>query len=69
MNTDEVEELHQARRTLVLMRRTLARDLARLDVAPIELATGLREVLATIEAVDRALADAGHPFLEDERRS
>lgn len=66
MTTDEVEELHQARRTLVRMRRQIARNIGRLEVGPVSLAADLRTVLDAIEALDRALSDAGHPYLDVE---
>jgi hypothetical protein len=64
MNTDDVTVLQDARRSLVRQRTHIARRLASIELAPISIAEDLTKILVAIEAVDRTLADAGHPYFD-----
>lgn len=64
MNTDSVEDLTRARRSLVRQRDNLAKRIGAIEMAPVSMAEDLTRVLLAIEAVDRALANAGHPHFE-----
>lgn len=64
MNTDQVEDMHQARASLVRQRNLLAKRIGGIELAPVSMAEDLGKVLLTIEALDRALADAGHPYFD-----
>lgn len=63
MNTEEVEDLKRAREALARQRCALAKRIGALELAPISMAEDLTRTLLAIEAVDRALVDAGHPHL------
>ncbi len=64
MNTDQVEDMHRARGSLGRQRDLLTKRIGGIELAPISMAEDLSRVLLAIEAVDRALADAGHPYFE-----
>lgn len=64
MNTDEVAHMRDARGALARQRNNLLRRIAAIELAPIAMAEDLTKILVAIEAVDRALADAGHPYFE-----
>ncbi|MEH3066465.1 MAG: hypothetical protein PGN33_28325 [Methylobacterium radiotolerans] len=61
MTADEIEDLNRARAALARQRNAIARRLGGLDLAPISMAEDLTRTLLAIEAVDRALVDAGQP--------
>jgi NifB/MoaA-like Fe-S oxidoreductase len=63
MRSEEIEELKQARESLVRRRGALARQIAGNELPSVESAEELAKVQAGIEAIDRALADAGQPYL------
>lgn len=64
MNTDSVEGLTRARGSLVRQRDVLATRIGGIELAPVSMAEDLTRILLAIEAVDRALANAGHPHFE-----
>lgn len=64
MTTDEIEDLNRARAALSRQRNAIARRLGTLDLAPISMAEDLTRTLLAIEALDRALTDAGHPYFD-----
>lgn len=64
MKTDSVEDLARARASLARQRDALAKRIGATELAPVPMAEDLTRVLLAIEAVDRALADAGHPHFE-----
>jgi hypothetical protein len=64
MNTDQVEDMHRARGSLVRQRDLLAKRIGGIELAPVSMADDLSKVLLAIEAVDRTLADAGHPYFD-----
>jgi hypothetical protein len=64
MTSDEIEDLKRARSALARQRNSIARRLSGLDVAPISMAEDLTRTLLAIEAVDRALVDAGQPHVD-----
>ena len=63
MTTDEVDDLNRARAALARQRNAIAKRLGGIELAPVSMAEDLTRVLSAIEAVDRALADAGRPYL------
>ena len=64
MTTDEVDDLNKARAALARQRNAISRRLATLDLAPISMADDLTKTLLAIEALDRALTDAGRPHVD-----
>ncbi|ACB27700.1 hypothetical protein ABID82_003753 [Methylobacterium sp. PvP062] len=64
MTADEIEDLNRARAALTRQRNAIARRLGGLDLAPISMAEDLTRTLLAIEAVDRALVDAGQPHID-----
>jgi hypothetical protein len=64
MTTDEIEDLNRARAALARQRNAIARRLGGLDLAPISMAEDLTRTLLAIEALDRALVDAGQPHVD-----
>ncbi|WP_336491026.1 hypothetical protein [Methylobacterium nigriterrae] len=64
MTTDEVDDLNRARSALVRQRSAIAKRLGSIDLAPVSMAEDLTRVLLAIEAVDRVLTDAGHPYFD-----
>lgn len=64
MTADEIEDLNRARAALARQRNAIARRLGGLDLAPISMAEDLTRTLLAIEAVDRALVDAGQPRID-----
>ncbi len=63
MTSDEIEELKRARESLARRRGALARVIGGNELPSVESAEELAKVQAGIEAIDRALADAGQPYL------
>jgi hypothetical protein len=66
MNATEIKDLNKARAALARQRNAIAKRLAGIDLAPVSMAEDLTCVLLAIEAVDRALVDAGQPFMPAE---
>ncbi|MCJ2051387.1 hypothetical protein [Methylobacterium sp. J-070] len=64
MTTDEIADLNLARASLARQRNAIARRLGGLEVAPISMAEDLTRTLLAIEAVDRALVEAGQPHVD-----
>ena len=69
MTPDEISELTAARKSLCGRRGELARDVATAPHAAMETVEALTKVLAAIEAIDRALNEAGHPYMSDQLRA
>ena len=63
MTAEEVQELKRAREGLARRRGALARVIAGNELPSVESAEELAKVQSGIEAIDRALADAGQPYL------
>lgn len=63
MTAEEVQELKRARGGLARRRAALARVIAGNELPSVESAEELAKVQSGIEAIDRALADAGQPYL------
>ena len=61
MTAEEVQELKRARDSR--RRAALARVIAGNELPSVESAEELAKVQSGIEAIDRALADAGQPYL------
>lgn len=68
MTPDQVHELTAARENLCHRRGALARDIAADPHASAETIEALTKVLTAIEAIDRALNEAGHPYMSDQMR-
>lgn len=66
MSAAEIKDLTGARAALARQRNAIARKMAAIELAPVSMAEDLTRVLLAIEAVDRALADAGQPFMAAE---
>ena len=66
MTADEIQDLNRARAALARQRNAIARRIGGLDVAPISMSEDLTRTLLAIEAVDRALVDAGQPHVDIE---
>lgn len=66
MNAAEIKDLTEARAALVRQRNAIARKMGAIELAPVSMAEDLTRVLLAIEAVDRALVDAGQPFMATE---
>lgn len=64
MTADEIYDLNRARAALARQRNAIARRIGGLDVAPISMCEDLTRTLLAIEAVDRALVDAGQPHVD-----
>jgi hypothetical protein len=68
MRPEEIEDLTAARESLCRRRGELARAVAGDPHAPVETIEALTTILVAIEAVDRALNEAGHPYMSDRLR-
>jgi predicted component of type VI protein secretion system len=64
MTADEIQDLNRARASLARQRNAIARRIGGLDVAPISMSEDLTRTLVAIEAVDRALVEAGQPHVD-----
>ena len=69
MTPEEIRELTAARESLCRRRGELARDVATAPHAAMETVEALTKVLVAIEAIDRALNEAGHPYMSDQLRA
>ncbi len=69
MRPEEIRELMAARESLCGRRGELARDVATAPHAAMETVEALTKVLVAIEAIDRALNEAGHPYMSDQLRA
>lgn len=65
MTEAEIGALNKARASLARRRNAVAESIGGTDLAPAKAAESLTHILMAIEAVDRALADAGRPYLFD----
>ncbi|KLK91815.1 hypothetical protein AA309_18285 [Microvirga vignae] len=63
MTSEEIKELNAARESLVKRRREMARQIAEAPLPSVEMAEELSKILTAIEALDRALNEAGHPYM------
>ena len=63
MTSEEIKELNAARENLVKRRREMARQIAEAPLPSVEMAEELSKILTAIEALDRALNEAGHPYM------
>ena len=63
MSPDEIADLKRAREGLARRRHALAKQIAETELPSVESADELARVQGALEAVDRALADAGQPYL------
>jgi hypothetical protein len=65
MKPEQVSELREARQSLCRRRSDLAKQIAQAPLVSVESADELTKILLAIEAIDRALADAGHPYMSE----
>ncbi len=63
MTSEEIKELNAARESLVKRRREMARQISEAPLPSVEMAEELTKILTAIEALDRALNEAGHPYM------
>jgi len=63
MSATELDDLNAARLALVRQRNAIAKRMGAIALAPVSMAEDLTRILLAIEAVDRALADAGQPYM------
>jgi len=63
MTSEEIKELNAARESLVKRRREMARQIAEAPLPSVEMAEELSKILTAIEALDRTLNEAGHPYM------
>jgi hypothetical protein len=63
MTPEEIKELNAARENLVKRRREMARQISEAPLPSVEMAEELTKVLLAVEALDRTLNEAGHPYM------
>jgi hypothetical protein len=63
MTSEEIKELNAARENLVKRRRDMARQISGAPLPSVEMAEELTKSLIAIEALDRTLNEAGHPYM------
>lgn len=63
MTSEEIKELNAARENLVKRRREMARQISEAPLPSVEMAEELTKILLAIEALDRTLNEAGHPYM------
>lgn len=63
MSATELDDLNAARLALVRQRNAIAKRMAAIELAPVSMAEDFTRILLAIEAVDRALVDAGQPHI------
>ena len=63
MTPEEIGELNAARESLVKRRREMARQISEAPLPSVEMAEELTKILTAVEALDRALNEAGHPYM------
>ncbi|MBA1156486.1 hypothetical protein [Microvirga mediterraneensis] len=63
MTSEEIQELNAARESLVKRRREMTRQISEAPLPSVDLAEELTKILIAIEALDRALNEAGHPYM------
>lgn len=63
MTPEEIKELNSARESLVKRRREMARQISEAPLPSVEMAEELTKILTAVEALDRALNEAGHPYM------
>lgn len=66
MSASELGDLNAARLALVRQRNAITKRMSAIELPPVSMAEDLTRVLLAIEAVDRALTDAGQPFMAAE---
>lgn len=65
MTREDITLLNRARESMVRRRSELAKLIAAAPLVSVESAEELTKVQHAIEAVDRALADAGQPYFAE----
>ena len=63
MTAEEIQELNAARESLVRRRSEMARQISVSPLPSIEMAEELTKILTALEALDRALNEAGRPYM------
>jgi hypothetical protein len=63
MTAEEIADLNRARASLARQRNALAKRIGSSELAAASAAEDFMRILLAIEAVDRALAEAGQPYM------
>ena len=63
MTAEEIADLNRARASLARQRNALAKRIGSSELAAASAAEDFMRVLLAIEAVDRALTEAGQPYM------
>ena len=63
MTPEQIDDLNRARESLMRRRSDLARRIAEAPLVSVESAEEITKIQHAIEAVDRTLNEAGHPYM------
>ena len=66
MTSDDIADMKRARASLARQRSALAKRIGSSELAAASAAEDFMRILLAIEAVDRALAEAGQPYMSPE---
>jgi hypothetical protein len=66
MTSEEIQVLTAARENLGKRRLDVARIIATAPLPSVEMAEEMTRILHAIEGIDRALNEAGHPYMSSE---
>ena len=69
MTPEQIDELKGARESLCRRRSEMAKQIAAAPLVSVESAEELTKLLLALEAVDRALNEAGHPYMSERFRA
>ena len=63
MTHEQIDDLNDARESLMRRRSDLAKRIAEAPLVSVESAEEITKIQHAIEAVDRTLNEAGHPYM------
>lgn len=63
MTPEQIDDLNRARESLMRRRSDLAKRIAEAPLVSVESAEEITKIQHAIEAVDRTLNEAGHPYM------
>ena len=63
MTPEQLDDLNRARESLMLRRSEIAKRIAESPLVSVESAEEITKIQHAIEAVDRTLNEAGHPYM------
>jgi hypothetical protein len=66
MTPEQIDELNRARESLMRRRSEIAKRIAEAPLVSVESAEEITKIQHAIEAVDRTLNEAGHPYMNPE---